>query len=217
SSLYSDYSLNDSLTWQHGKHTVVAGFSGFREWERYWNGPGGEPRYNVGSLSTNDPAYSVITNAIAALPNGGTNTNFQSAARALYATLTGDIVGVSIQVGRPVDPATKQYKPFGQYNLNEVQQSQGFWLQDRWRVTPSLTLNYGLRWDIVGDDYDKDGAYTSARSLADLYGPTPVGAMFAPGATGGIGEPAYTAAQHKYSSMSKNPQPSIAIAWNPNI
>ena len=30
----------------------------------------------------------------------------------------------------------------------------------------TFPMNYGIHWDIVGDDYDKDGAYTSARSLA---------------------------------------------------
>ena len=124
---------------------------------------------------------------------------------------------MGIGVGRPVDEATKQYKPYGQYNLNEIQQSEGFWLQDRWRILPSLTLNYGLRWDIVGDDYDKDGAYTAAASLASVWGPTPVGAQFQPGKLGGFGDPSFTAAQHHYNTAWKNPEPAIAIAWNPNV
>lgn len=213
SSLYSMYSINDSLTWERGKHSLTFGFSGFREWDRYWNGPGGWPYYNLGVAST-DPAYNAINAATQNLP--GMNTTFQGSARSLYATLVGDISYAGIAVGRPLDPSTKQYKPFGQYNLNEVQQSEGFWLQDRWRILPNLTLNYGIRWDIVGDDHDKDGAYTSANSLADIWGPTPVGAMFQPGVTGGIGDPSFTASVHKYNTIWKTPQPAFALAWNPS-
>ena len=38
SSLYSTYSFNDTLSWQRGQHAFVFGASGFREWDRYWNG-----------------------------------------------------------------------------------------------------------------------------------------------------------------------------------
>ncbi len=31
----------------------------------------------------------------------------------------------------------------------------GFFAQDSWRVSPKLTLNYGLRWDIIGSWYEK--------------------------------------------------------------
>lgn len=214
SSLYSQYSINDTMTWQRGKHSFTFGYSGFREWDRYWNGPGGWPFYTLG-VNSSDPAYNAINAATQSLP--GMNTTFQGNARNLYATLVGDVSGSGIAVGRPLDPTTKQYKPYGQYNLNEIQQSQGLWFQDRVRLLPGLTLNYGIRWDIVGDDYDKDGAYTNARSLADIWGPTPVGALFQPGATGGIGDPSFTASVHKYGTIWKTPQPAIALAWNPNV
>jgi len=214
SSLYSMYNVNDSLMWERGKHSIQAGFAGFREWDRYWNGPGGWPDFVLG-VNSNDPAYAAITNGTQSLP--GINTTFQGSARSLYATLAGDVSGVYIAVGRPLDMASKTYKQFGQYNLNEVQQSEGFWIQDRWRARPNLTINYGIRWDIVGDDHDKDGAYTGAKSLADLYGPTTLGAMFQPGALGGVGEPSFVASVHKYNTMWKNPQPAVALAWNPQI
>ena len=90
-----------------------------------------------------------------------------------------------------MDPETKQYKPYGAYNLNELQQAAGFWAQDRWRVKPGLTLNYGLRWDIVGDNYAVNGLYSTLPSLGDIWGPTPVGAMFQPGKLGGVDNPQF--------------------------
>jgi hypothetical protein len=212
SSLYSQYSANDSVLWQRERHSMVFGWSWYREWDRYWNGPGGWPIYSFASLNNSDPAYTAINNAMP-----GVSTTLQSGARALYATLTARIAAVNIAVGRPLDPQTKAYKNFGQYNLNEVQSTHGFWAQDRWRLAPNLTMNYGIRWDIVGDDYDKDGAYTSSRSLADEWGPTPVGAMFQPGTLGGVALPQFVARQHAYNTSWKNPQPAIAFAWNPSF
>ena len=212
SSYYPQWNLRDSLSWQKGEHSFVFGGSWFREQDHYWNGPGGWTQYYMNSLNSADPAYTVINNAMS-----GLSTTLQSAARAQYATLTARISAAYISVGRPLDMKTKQYKPYGQYNLNEVQQSGGFWAQDRWRLRPNLTLNYGIRWDIVGDNYDKDGAYSSARSPADLWGPTPIGAMFQPGTLGGVGEPQFLARSHVYKTSWVNPQPAFALAWNPKF
>jgi hypothetical protein len=209
SSYYPQFNLRDSLSWQRGQHSLIFGGSWFREQDHYWNGPGGWPSYSFG-LNNSDPAYTVINNAMP-----GVSTSLQSAARALYATLTARVSGVNIAVGRPLDMKTKQYKQYGQYNLNEVQQSGGFWVQDRWRLRPNLTLNYGIRWDMVGNNYDKDGAYSSAKTPADLWGPTPIGAMFQPGVLGGVGEPTFIARKHVYKTSWVNPQPAFAIAWNP--
>ena len=116
SSLYQQHSWNDSLSWQRGTHSIVFGASWYQERDKYWNGPGGWPIYNFNGLNNNDPAYTAINNAMA-----GISTTLQAQARQLYSTLTARINGVSIAVGRPLDPATKQYKPYGQYNLNETQ------------------------------------------------------------------------------------------------
>src|SRR6202035_4701898 len=36
---------------------------------------------------------------------------------------------------------------FGNYNYSIATNSIGFWLQDDWKVTPTLTFNLGLRYD----------------------------------------------------------------------
>src|SRR5262249_54069749 len=139
----------------------------------------------------------------------------QGNAGALYALLAARVSRVDIGVGRPLDPATGQYKPFGAYNLDEVQAATGFWAQDRWRFRPNLIVNYGLRWDVYGDNHDVNGFYSSPPSIADLWGPTPVGVVNAPGNLGGVANPTFQARVHVYNTQWKNFSPAVALAWSP--
>ncbi|HXS99035.1 MAG TPA: carboxypeptidase-like regulatory domain-containing protein [Candidatus Limnocylindrales bacterium] len=207
SSFYPLLSANDSLLWQKGTHSLTMGGTWWREQDHYWNSPSGYPRYTFG-VNSLDPVSTVFTSA---LSSAGTTP--LANAEALYATLAGRISAVSTT--RPLDFGSKQYKPFGEYDLDEVQQSAGFFLQDRWRVSSSLTLNYGLRWEIIGDDHDIHGDYTSSRSVADLWGPTTLGVSFQPGALAGVQDPQMIAAVHHYNTSWVNPQPAFAVAWNP--
>jgi hypothetical protein len=213
SSFYPMLSWTDALNWQRGNHSFVFGGGWFREQDHYWNGPGGYPISTTG-LASNDPLTSTFSSALSA---AGLNTTQQTNAQGLYATLVGRLRSVTIGGGgRPLDPKTGQYQPFGAYNLNEVQQSGNLFVQDKWRLTPTLTLNYGLRWDIIGDDHDLNGAYSSPASLADFWGPTTVGALFQPGNLGGVQDPKFTAKVHAYNTSWKNFSPAIALAWSPN-
>ena len=208
SSFYPVLSANDSLIWQKGAHSFTMGGSWWREQDHYWNSPSGFPRYTFG-INTQDPVASAFNTAL-----GSAGVVPLQNSQALYATLVGRISGVSTT--RPLDFKTKQYQPFGQYNLNELQQQAGFFFQDRWRLSPNLTLNWGLRWELMFDNHDVQGDYTSSRSVADLWGPTTLGAPFQPGALGGIQDPQMIAAVHHYKSDFVNPQPAVGIAWSPS-
>jgi hypothetical protein len=211
SSLYSPLTFTDSVSWQRGNHSFTFGGGWFREHDLYWNGPGGFPYENFG-IAGNDPLGATFTSALKSL----TTTQLTNAEN-LYAELTGRVSASGLAApGRPLDPSTKQYKAYGQYNLNELMTTGNFFAQDRWRITPNLTLNYGIRWDIVGDDNDVNGGYSSVNSLADFWGPTPVGAIFQPGNTSGVQSPVFTAKRHVYNSSYVNPQPAIALAWSPS-
>lgn len=210
SSLYTPFNFTDSVNWQRGSHSFTFGGGFFREHDIYWNGPGGYPGITLG-ISGNDPLGATFTSGL----KGVTTTQLNNAEN-LYAELTGRISSVYVAGGgRPLDTSTKQYKPFGAYNLYEVMPTGDFYFQDRWRLTSNLTLNYGLRWDIVGNDYDENGGYSSPGSVADFWGPTPVGAIFQPGNVGGVQNPVFTAKQHVYQTSWVNPQPAIALAWSP--
>ncbi len=214
SSYYPLFSWTDNLNWQRGNHSFIFGGGWFHEQDHYWNGPGGYPITALG-ITSNDPILPTFTTALGA---AGLTTTQQTNAENLYATLTGRVSSVNIGGGgRPLDASTGQYKPFGSYNLDESMQAGNMFVQDKWRLTPNLTVNLGLRWDIVGDDHDVNGAYSSPSTIGDFWGPTPVGAIFQPGNLGGVQNPSFTAKVHAYNTSWVNPQPAIALAWSPHL
>jgi hypothetical protein len=134
--------------------------------------------------------------------------------------LTGRISGVNPGgSGFPLDVKTKQYaSTISGYNLNELQSAWGLFYQDAWRWKPTLTINYGIRWDFTGDDHDLTGAYHSADPVG-IWGPSGVGNIFKPGTLtsdpNGL-NPAYVGRVHVYNPWNVSPQPSIGLAWNPS-
>jgi hypothetical protein len=201
----------DNAAWVHGVHSLSFGFSFYREQDHYWNPPDGIPNVGLG-LVNGDPAFNTFESYFA-----GSNAGDRAEAENLYATLIGRISSVGpVGSGFPYDPKTGQYatKPGSAYNLDELQKGWGLYAQDSFRITPHFTVNYGLRWDFIGDDHDLTAAYHGT-SVAGIYGPSGVGNIFKPGTLTGDMNPAYVASSHQYNPWNVTPQPTIGLAWNP--
>lgn len=215
STYYPIYNASDNATWQHSAHTVTFGFSFFREQDHYWNPPDGIQSIFL-SLANGDPARNDFNSYFTSV--GATSTD-RGEAENLYATLVGRISSVTpIGSGFPYSASTGQYAttPGQAYNLDELQKSWGLYAQDSYHFKPSLTLNYGLRWDFVGDDHDLTSAYHGT-SLINMYGPTLPGQIFKQGAStlSTNTSPQYVASSHQYAPWNVTPQPTIGLAWNP--
>jgi hypothetical protein len=211
-SYYPVFNMSDTLTWQRRAHTWNFGFSWWREQNHYYNGDLGYPGISFG-LASGDPAINAFTtSSTGTLPNA--NSTAYAEAQELYAVLVGRISGVSGSYA--YNKGTDSYaQKIGAYNLDELQKAFGFFVQDSYRIRPSLTLNYGLRWDLTWPDYDLTNAYHSAAPDA-IWGPSGNGNIFSPGTLTGTNDPQLTLNTSPVKPWFVAPQPAFGFAWNPH-
>lgn len=211
-SYYPLFNASDNVTLERGAHTLNFGFSWWREQDHYYNGVQGFPVVNLG-LSNGDPALNAFTNgASGSVPNASSAQLGE--AEQMYAILVGRIGSVNGQYA--YNSATGNYfHTLSAYNLDELQKAWGLFFQDSYRIKPSFTLNYGLRWDFTGADKDLTGLYHSL-TPAGIWGPSGVGNLFNPGSLKGDMNPMISVNPHPYNDWNVSPQPAIGIAWNPH-
>lgn len=206
-SLYPVLAVKDNVSWQHGSHSFQFGVEAQTELDHYYNNQF-VPYYAMNDIAPGDPVTSALVNSL--------QSNAPSSAvedvEGLYATLNGRVTYYDL--GQYINTRTKQYQPGITFDLHERLTQSALFALDSWRITPTVTLNYGLRWDFAGASKDETGFYTHP-SVADLWGPTAVGDLFDPGSLNGVQNPVETAASEAYAPTYFHPEPSIGIAWNP--
>ena len=214
---YPVFSASDTMTWQHGAHTMNYGFSWWREQNHYYNPAAGYPVANFG-LANGDPAQGAFTiGAGGTLP--GASTGQQAEAEQLYAILVGRIAGIQGGGGGyPFVTSQNNYvQQVGRYNLDELISAEGLFFQDSYRIRPNLTLNYGLRVDFTAADKDLSKLYHSA-SPAAIFGPSGINNLFNPGVLtsdpNGL-NPMLVQNPNPYNAWNGALQPAFGFAWNP--
>jgi hypothetical protein len=213
-SFYPYLQANDDVVWQKGAHTIKFGGNIWHQQDHYYNPPEGYTNINLG-LSNQDSAYNPIFNLV---PISGTNApgnipGAQGDVTAMYAWLNGRVS--SANAAFPVDRANGLYDKAGSYFLDEAGLGGGLYAQDSWRIRPGLTLNFGLRWDLIEDQHDVKNGYTGPSST-DLFGSSGYLNIFQPGVNTGNPNPMYTTSGHKYNASLVLPQPQFGFAWNPS-
>jgi hypothetical protein len=202
------WNVSDTFTLLKGNHTITFGgtFRYTTMWESITGNAAGGPAWNLGVVAQ-DPASAIF--------NATTIPGIRSAdltnATALYAFLTGRVS--SIAGVNNIDEHTHQYGTSSNpVTRREAQAVGGVYLQDSWRATPQLTLNYGLRWEFTGPMHNTNGIYTSP-TVENLLGPSV--APFQPGVFSSITNPVVDQRSHPYGRDFNNPAPNAGIAWNP--
>jgi hypothetical protein len=204
--LYPVASIKDDNTWMHGRHNVTFGASSATEVDHYYNNQF-VPYVGVSAIGQGDPVQTTLDNSVSQGPSSAAGD-----VEGLYATLTGRMNYYSL--GEFVNIHTKQFEPGISFDLHERLTQAAVFLQDSWRVRPTLTLNYGLRWDFTGASKDETGYYTNP-TLSALWGPSGVGNIFQPGVLTGDQNPVEGPRAESYAPTYVHPEPTVGFAWNP--
>jgi len=204
--LYPVISVKDDNTWSKGRHNITFGASGATEIDHYYNNQF-VPYVGVSGIGQGDPVQTSLDNSVADGP-----TNAAGDVEGLYATLDGRMNYYSL--GEFVNIHTQQFQPGVTFDLHEKLTQAAVFAQDSWRATPTLTLNYGLRWDFTGASKDETGYYTHP-DVANLWGPSGVGNIFKPGVLTGVQDPVEGPHAEGYAPTYVHPEPTVGFAWNP--
>jgi hypothetical protein len=210
--------IEDTLTWLKGTHSLSMGGS----WTQYTlraNNSALLPTISFDVVS-GDPALSLFNTTN--FP-GASNTNL-AVARRLYALLTGRVSVINGDAR--LNESSGEYDYMGTGIQRARMREAGFFIQDSWRLRPSITINAGLRYELQFPFYPLNSSYSTA-TVADLCGISGTSSgsslqticnLFQPGVLTGkrpefvnFGEG--TAA---YNTDYDNWAPSIGFAWTPS-
>lgn len=215
-----NWNIDDNLSWQRGKHSF--GFGGSMTRIGYLRTLfTAVPTVNLGVQSSLDPADAMFTTAN--FPSASNNN--LTDARALYALLTGRVTAINANARLNEN---NEYVYIGPSSDDLRVTEFGAYVQDSWRVTPTLTLNGGLRWELQQPIVALNSNYSTA-TVADICGPSGLGNgpggracnLFQPGVFNAPGMiPQYTqykANQPGFKTDWNNVAPNVSAAWRPHV
>jgi Carboxypeptidase regulatory-like domain len=166
----------DTVSWNHGSHAFQGGFDITREYSQ---------SSNSGGTQTTRPSVSLGIGPVQ-VPNinstnfAGLNASDVVTAQDLLANLSGTVASISQQywINTPTDTNWSDYtKNVFFYREHHANQWSGFF-KDNWKVTRSLTVNLGVRYDFYGTPYESHGLAgkvvnpfgLSGTNFADAFG-----------------------------------------------
>ncbi len=198
--------LHDALSYQRGNHSFTFGADATKIDLWYETiGTSVIPTIAFGA-ATNDPVVTGSTNLFTASSMPGSTSTYQSDAASLYALLTGRVSSI----GRSLSYNGQNYGSYPQYDIAQ-QYEYGFYAADTWKVSSSLTVNLGLRFEVQQPYQETQKAYSSV-SIASLWGISGVGNLFNPNANSGA-IPTYSAYNPNYYATPHAWAPSVGLAW----
>jgi hypothetical protein len=201
--------LIETFSWTRGRHNMTFG-ANFTRIRGLFGNNSLVHTVNLALLTT-DPANPMFS--ATNLP--GSATGDRTNAGTLYATLTGRISSTSGTAF--VNPKSRAFEA-GHFLVRQVNQWEyGFFGTDSWRVRPTLTLNYGLRWEYQGAPWDPlNISFRTSNGFNDVFGISGPGNLFQPGASAGsVPQFVLNGDTPWYDRDLNNFVPSIGLAWQP--
>ena len=211
------WSFGDTLSISSGKHAFKMGFN----W-RTGNSNATDSGGNGGNVVPRAPfgAGSVAVTGINTIPGIGNN---QSTAQNLLIDLSGSITSV-VQLLNVNDSKNPVYEP-GMRRIRDFHQREwSAFFKDDLKVSPSLSLYLGVRYDWYGVPWDKYGLLTGLAGGSEaLWGISGKGwdVMYQPGVLQGaltrevlVGKNSPHPEQLAYANDWNNFAPAIGMAWS---
>lgn len=189
--------FQDEVTWVKGNHTI---YTGGELWMETLNGINGTQQYPVlSTINSGDPAN------IPALQG------LSSTDRAFAAQLTNDLTGTIGTITQSFYLNNKTgFVPY-QQNYAPLRRTEGsLFVQDIWKVLPTLSVNLGMRWEYVPPSTMANGIFVypigGEAGALGVQGPTgqPTQWGFAPNNGGSI-----------FHTQWNNFAPTVGLAWDP--
>jgi hypothetical protein len=201
----------DNFSWTKGTHNLSFGYA---QTIIHYNDFLTQSAIATFGVTTDDPADTALFSAANVPGIGSTDRNN---AEGLYASLTGRLSSFTNAIA--FDPTTGNFRVGApqrdRFNQNEV----GVYAADSWRLRPTLTVNYGLRWQYDGPPTDKLNEYFMlSTGYAGLFGVSGQGNLFKPGTlTGSVPTFVNDAGKEWWNKYWKAFAPNVGFAWQPNI
>ena len=200
--------IGDTVSWIKGSHQLS--FGGNYDQINLWQQVEGRslfPAISMG-IASGDPVFTGATSIFTAANLPGANSAQLSQAANLYADVTGRVSGITTQVVQ--GESNHQYgvgAPIDRDHMREM----GVFIQDQWRISPTLTATLGFRLEKQFAFVNEDNLYSQA-SYASLWGVSGVGNLFKPGTLTGV-NPTFTAINGRPYDPPIMPAPSVGLAW----
>jgi len=223
------YNIQNNASWTKGTHFLRFGYASQFIRVLSFNEAGVNPGYTVGFASTNTLGLansdrlagstttcptSLVSPAAAAVAftdpsclfRGGISAADLGRANALLASLAGFVSTGSQSYFR--NSTTSGFVPFAPSSTPLKLDTHAGYVSDSWRVRPSLTFNYGLRWEYVGRFDIKNGIYILP---VIPPGSTAVDTILSNATLDFAGGPT---GRPLYNSDMNNFGPNVGIAWD---
>jgi hypothetical protein len=205
--------LIETFGWTRGKHSMKFGSTVTYVRGRFTSSDSPVGSVSLG-LDSSDPALPIFTSGN--LP--GSSSTDRGNAQDLYGMLAGRITDFGATVY--VSEKTRQFVPNVSLVERVYQREFGFYGTDSWRLRPTLTVNYGLRWEFQGVPYNVNNIYFRLQNgFNDVFGVSGPGNLFKPGTLTGPTTLNYVLNGNRpwYDNDLNNFAPSLGFAWTPSI
>ena len=225
-----DNTFRDDLTWVKGNHVFQFGGQFEHNWDAHRRNDNGQGImaayvYQVGASGSAAVGFGIPASLIpTTVPSNQVNTYKQ-----LYAEVLGIVTQPQSLYTRSVSDLSLQ--PFGQPVIaRSITDSYNVYFSDTWHMRPSLTLTYGLGYQLELPPYELDGKQVmlvyqngnpvvTADYLAKRKQAALAGQISSPdyNPTLGFETIKHVGRKYPYDVFYGGVSPRIALAWNPNF